>query len=43
MIDNHAARACEQPPRVASKRSWFSKVIIAAAFIGVIAALVILT
>lgn len=43
MVDNHAARASEQPPKVGAKRGWISKVIVAAAFIGLIAALVILT
>lgn len=43
MVDNHAARTSEQAPKIRSKPGWISKVIIAAAFIGIIAALVILT
>ena len=43
MVDNHAARTSDQPPKVGDKRGWVSKVIIAVVFIGLIAALVILT
>ena len=43
MVDNHAARTSEQVSHVGEKHGWVSKVIILAVFIGIIAALVLLT
>lgn len=43
MVDNHQARSSDQPPEVGGKSNWISKVAIAAVFIGIIAALVLLT
>ncbi len=43
MVDNHAARTSEQTPEIGGKHRWVSKVVIIAIFVGIIAALVLLT
>jgi hypothetical protein len=43
MVDNHAARTAEQSPADAKKRGWVSKLAIFIVFVGVVAALVLLT
>lgn len=43
MVDNHAARTSEQAPEVGGKHGWISKLVIVGIFVGIIAALVLLT
>jgi len=43
MVDNHAARTSKQAPQPGEKRGWISKALILAVFVGIIAALVLLT
>lgn len=42
MVDNHAARTSDQDQKP-GKHGWISKVVIIAIFVGIIAALVLLT
>jgi hypothetical protein len=43
MVDNHASRISGQPPEIGGKPRWISAVFIIVVFVGIIAALVLLT